>query len=179
MTILWMMPALSATASSDRLLYRPVPIPYLAGDEVLTYRQCHLDGVGPVGDGGGVELDLPGAMSLVGLAHRLPKYLLMFFGAQNRPDIHNLGVAPGSGKREQEQNCQKEEAHPVHGFCPPRLSQRPVFGGLPSSKQGEAETPQSGRNLGFLQDGGVGCGWRKGSQCRSGVLVTRRRGDHA
>ncbi|KAG8544197.1 hypothetical protein GDO81_022935 [Engystomops pustulosus] len=88
----------------------------------------------------------------------------MFFGAQHGPYIHYFGVATGFGKREQEQDGQEEEAHFVHGFGTPQLSQRPVFGGLPSSKQGDAETPQSGRNLDLLQDGGVVCGWGNGSQ---------------
>lgn len=71
---------------------------HLAGDEVLAHRQGHLDGVGLVGDGGGIELDLPGAMPLVGLVHGLAEHLLVLPRAQHRADVDDLGVAGGAGE---------------------------------------------------------------------------------
>lgn len=71
---------------------------HLAGDEVLAHRQGHLDGVGLVGDGGGIELDLPGAMPLVGLVHGLAEHLLVLPRAQHRADVDDLGVAGGTGE---------------------------------------------------------------------------------
>lgn len=131
----------------------------LAGDEVLADGQSHLDGIGPVDDRGGIELDLPGAMPLVGLVDSIPEEHFMFFGAQDRPDVHDFGVTSSPGKREQEEHCQQEQAHPVHGLGTPRLSQRPAFGGLPSSRQGETVMPETEAYVGGWGEGG---GWAGG-----------------
>lgn len=87
---------------------------YLAGDKILADGQGHLDGIGLVRDRGGVELDLPGAMSLVGLVDGLAEDLLMFLGAQHRADIDDLRFAAGTSEREGDEHSEKQEAHRAH-----------------------------------------------------------------
>lgn len=89
---------------------------HLAGDEVLAHRQGHLDGVGLVGDRGGVELDLPGAVPLVGLVHSLAEHLLVLPRAQHRADIDDLGVAGGTGEGAGEEQGECQQAHGAHGL---------------------------------------------------------------
>lgn len=89
---------------------------HLAGNEVLAHRQGHLDGVGLVGDGGGIELDLPGAMPLVGLVHGLTEHLLVLPRAQHSSDVDDLGVAGGAGKGAGEKQGECQQAHGAHGL---------------------------------------------------------------
>ena len=89
---------------------------HLAGDEVFAHRQGHLDGVGLVGDGGGVELDLPGAMPLVGLIHSLAEHLLVLPRAQHRANVDDLGVAGGAGEGAGEKQGESQQAHGAHGL---------------------------------------------------------------
>lgn len=89
---------------------------HLAGDEVFAHRQSHLDGVGLVGDGRGIELDLPGAVPLVGLVHGLTEHLLVLPRAQHSSDVDNLGVAGGAGKRAGEKQGECQQAHGAHGL---------------------------------------------------------------
>lgn len=50
---------------------------YLAGDEVLADGQCHLNSVGFVRDGDGVEFKPVSAVHHAGLVHRILKHLLV------------------------------------------------------------------------------------------------------
>lgn len=94
---------------------------YLAGDEVLADGESHLNGVGFVRDRGGVELQLPGAVPLVGLVHRLAEDLLVLLGAQHRADIDDLGVTAGAGERGGEEQGEQQQPHGAH----PRAARSP------------------------------------------------------
>jgi hypothetical protein len=119
---------------------------HLAGDEVLAHRQGHLDGIGLVGDGGGIELDLPGSVSFVGLVHGLAEHLLVLAGAQHGTDVDDLGVAGGAGEGAGE----KQGERSALGACPAGRPCRPAppgprglgAAGPPRSRsRGPAERP--------------------------------------
>lgn len=84
---------------------------YLAGDEVLTHGQRHLNGVGFVRDGDGVESEPVSAIQRAGLVHRILKHLLVAFLAQHRADIHDFHLAAAQSAGAGEQNKEHKEAH--------------------------------------------------------------------
>lgn len=84
---------------------------YLAGDKVFTDRQRHLDGVGFVGDGDGVQFELLPAVDLIGLGHCVLKDLFVPFLAQNRTDVDDLRFAARRRTRAGEERHHEEETH--------------------------------------------------------------------
>lgn len=84
---------------------------YLAGDEVLTDRQRHLNSVGFVCDGDCVEFKPVSAVHHAGLIHRILKHLLVALLAQHRADVHDFGLAAAQSAGAGEQDEEHKEAH--------------------------------------------------------------------
>lgn len=84
---------------------------YLVGDEVLTHRQRHLNSVGFVGDGDGVEFKPVSAVHHACLVHRILKHLLVPLLAQHRADVHDFHLAATRSAGAGEQNQEHQEAH--------------------------------------------------------------------
>lgn len=84
---------------------------YLVGDEVLTHRQRHLNSVGFVGDGDGVEFKPVSAVHHACLVHRILKHLLVPLLAQHRADVHDFHLAATRSAGAGEQNQEHKEAH--------------------------------------------------------------------
>lgn len=87
---------------------------HLAGDEVFAHRQGHLDGVGLVGDGGGVELDLPGRACWPD--SQLPRNICSCFRVlSTAPMLTILGSQAARAGRQEKQG-ESQQAHGAHGL---------------------------------------------------------------
>lgn len=84
---------------------------YLAGDEVLTHGQRHLNSVGFVRHGDGVEFKPVSAVHHAGLVHRILKHLLVALLAQHRADVHDFHLAASQSAGAGEQNKGHKKAH--------------------------------------------------------------------
>lgn len=111
---------------------------YLAVDQVLAHRQSHLDRVGLVRDGNGVQLELVPAVHLVGLVHGILEHLLVPLLAQDGPDVHDLGLAAGPRAGAREEHRQQKQTHRVERQ-PAQRSPVPFLRGGGSARLGLSE----------------------------------------
>lgn len=84
---------------------------YLVRDEVLTYGECHLDGVWLMGDWNSVHLELIFAVYIVGLSDSVFEHLLISLLAQDSPDIHSLWFASSSRTGARDEEGEQNQTH--------------------------------------------------------------------
>lgn len=84
---------------------------YLVRDEVLTYGECHLDGVWLMGDWNSVHLELIFAVYIVGLSDSVFKHLFISLLAQDSSDIHSLWFASASRTGARDEKGEQNQTH--------------------------------------------------------------------